>query len=985
MSLLERKISELVYAFRRRKTNYVLSLLIAFLWGTFAYLNKYNDFPYEGFRYHKQAKVAVLLAAVALFIWLIYRVWKLAAPPPVEKDGHKPAPSAIKGLYPFSFADGEIFQRLGRVPELQTLLGFALNDQVGVTVVRGESGAGKSSLLQAGLRYVLLRQQDPPLPCVYWEAKPSEPAASLLHAIQMEMPEVRSLEELPPNIGRRWVLILDQFEQLRHDVPEHALIFALLERVVRQPAPHPLSLVVAFRREYDSDWLDFEYSLRDVGFLAEKLPVNLMPQRLAEDVVATLSSAAGFQLDQALVSNFIAGIASPQGVSPVDIAIGMLALSNVAQRTGTSHLTFTNYSLSGGADGLLLSYVQETLQEVPEPMRPAFLRGLVFTLIDIAKDQRVAAGASSTQIAAQAELPNATVEPLLERLAHPRLRLLEKLAGKDETHYRFSHDRLVRVFRRMTGIDLASLDRTRLLFETEFGRWASTRSRRYLLTGKDLSQVVESKDVLISGENSPQKAEYLDACLRRRKFMQLGAAGFLAAATGLGFWGESLWDSDIQRRKLKGWRLPSELFDIQQQIDSLTIGPSYPLNDFEWLRSDRLKALEVSSAVSSLAGLHRCKGLTSLVAKLTRLSDSSLKQQPFPPELRSLAVKMSSWDIPSLKHSLPPALTSLTLNVEGTLINPGTDLTSTNIDLFGELDLPKSITSLTLQLTPGQADKLLGAKRPRGLTRFAVELINSTGLDMPVDYWLSLAANRDIKALKTLDNLTSLTLDNSVYFQSLHELQFFPALTSLSLDLADTDDFKSVEFPVGIKSLALSGFRSDPGLEQLRFPPGLTSLSIDQFGYSEYLQRLILPSGLTSLRMGGPRARPEWDTLTFPPGLTSLALLGSLGDLRRLKLPPGLESLTLDLTDEGDQNNTLFDGLELPPKLTSFKLHLTMNLLPHIAELRVRPEILSVVVHTSAGEKLKPMPLGLKSVGLWFIENIFFEGAVPDSPDANTL
>jgi hypothetical protein len=88
--------------------------------GCLRLLGKQNNFPYKGFPYQDQLQLVVLLTSFAFFLWLVYRTWQLAAPPPTEKDGQKPIPSVIKGLYPFSFADGAIFERLGRISELQT-------------------------------------------------------------------------------------------------------------------------------------------------------------------------------------------------------------------------------------------------------------------------------------------------------------------------------------------------------------------------------------------------------------------------------------------------------------------------------------------------------------------------------------------------------------------------------------------------------------------------------------------------------------------------------------------------------------------------------------------------------------------------------------------------------------------------------------------------------------------------------------------------
>lgn len=87
----------------------------------------------------------LFLARLALLVYGFLRIKRLVwvDEPPPAKD----RPSAIKGPMAFTEADGELFRKLGRESELQKLLGLALDDQVLMIVVRGASGAGKTSLL----------------------------------------------------------------------------------------------------------------------------------------------------------------------------------------------------------------------------------------------------------------------------------------------------------------------------------------------------------------------------------------------------------------------------------------------------------------------------------------------------------------------------------------------------------------------------------------------------------------------------------------------------------------------------------------------------------------------------------------------------------------------------------------------------------------------------------------------------------------------
>jgi hypothetical protein len=154
-------------------------------------------------------------------------------------------------------------------------------------------------------------------------------------------------------------------------------------------------------------------------------------------------------------------------VSPVDLAIGLLTLSNRVQQTGRTDVTSAEYRLAGGAEGLLLAYVQDRLQEVPESIRAGLLRGLIFTLVDPITNQRKAEG-----------------------------------AGAEEPRYRLPHERLIPVLRRLTGAVLAQLDQTRLLFQDRFAHWKQTGSSQYLLRGEDLRRTEQFRDALLPGAGS---------------------------------------------------------------------------------------------------------------------------------------------------------------------------------------------------------------------------------------------------------------------------------------------------------------------------------------------------------------------------------------------------------------------------------------------------------------------------------------------------
>ncbi|MCP4658202.1 MAG: ATP-binding protein, partial [bacterium] len=119
-------------------------------------------------------------AGVVLLAWSIVRVWRtVTAPLP---DPGAPKPPAIKGATSFGPHEGELFSRLGRDRELAQLRGWILDDRVPLVALMGESGVGKTSLLRSGLEYCLRDDllNDEKVRVFYWEARPSDAAASLL-------------------------------------------------------------------------------------------------------------------------------------------------------------------------------------------------------------------------------------------------------------------------------------------------------------------------------------------------------------------------------------------------------------------------------------------------------------------------------------------------------------------------------------------------------------------------------------------------------------------------------------------------------------------------------------------------------------------------------------------------------------------------------------------------------------------------------------
>jgi hypothetical protein len=294
------------------------------------------------------------------------------------------------------------------------------------------------------------------------------------------------------------------------------------------------------------------------------------------------------------------------------------------------------------------------------------------------------------------------------------------------------------------------------MLEAEFARWRQTGSRRHLLTGRDLTGVLKYRDQLLAGENSGGKAEYLQACLARRRIFRLAAAAAGIGVVGLGY-GSFRWVDTLQEKKaLTSWGFP-ELFTLQNNLDALTI--TSPINDFGWLRSRRIRELAADFNGSSLAGLEQLKGLTTLTLHLSGSKIPNLAGLEQSKGLTTLTLHLRGSNVPNLAGlEQLKGLTTLTL-----------DLSRSNIPNLAGLEQLKGLTTLTLHLRGSNVPNLAGLERLQRLTTLTLHL----GSKIP-----------NLAGLEQLKGLTTLTLDlRGSNIPNLAGLEQLQRLTTLTLDL----------------------------------------------------------------------------------------------------------------------------------------------------------------------------------------------------------
>ncbi|MGA7342824.1 MAG: hypothetical protein WBE72_11185 [Terracidiphilus sp.] len=467
--------------------------------------------------YRKIVLIALACFTAGCTVFLVVRVSRIQDPN--TGVGAQALPSSVRGPLPFTEADGDLFRKLGRDYLIGQALAYVTNDQIPVILVSGESGVGKTSLLRAGLTAPL--KEGFGRNVIYWEAKPTNPLESLTATVVDAVGEsagLTSCDDLFQKrpLAARPVVIIDQLEQLSPSNEAHAPVYELIVKAAHAPAPHPATWIIAFRRDFVGIY----------EFLAERslaLPfvlVTAFTREEAEQVMATLADKAGVSFERQLLKDFTASAAVNGSVSSVDIGIGTLVLVNLAKRTKKDTITLDDYKFAGGSSGVLIAYVRDQLAVYPDVWQEAVLKALL-ALIDPAKNQRIAEGRTATSLAAGSSLPPGRLAVILDSLAAPHIRILEKLDTSDgaDPVFRLPHERFIQPIRTLAGSLLAKESLAQFVLDTGFSGWVRSRDPRMLLTGKDLKLVRE----LVAQRAGAFTADTLDYVRRslRREHLRL--------------------------------------------------------------------------------------------------------------------------------------------------------------------------------------------------------------------------------------------------------------------------------------------------------------------------------------------------------------------------------------------------------------------------------------------------------------------------------
>ncbi len=457
----------------------------------------------------------------------------------LPKRTFEPVPDrqAIKGLRSFELKDAEIFKRLERGRDLQEVLDAVDTADLRLFVLMGESGVGKSSLLQAGLLPNLGQVGFVGMYVKFTNREPLDSIGKVL-GVQESGSLVEMLRSAVAKAGRPIVLILDQFEQFFVQFQEEKRAEFIGELKAWYESDVAVKILIGIRGDLSDRLLDIQkalgYSLRpDQSYRLERFA----PAQ-ATEVLRVIAETEKWSFNQAFVEEMtrdeLAGLDGK--ISPVDVQVLAQMVSRESDEE-KQRFDRTAFQKLGGVDGLLGRSLQRSLDAIPIKSDRDRALEVLLALTDL--ERNVRSGAFSVeQLQGMTEKVHGSpsaVESAVQWLLEARLISPGDSGGA--VVYELAHERLVPALRQVANQELTDANKANLLLDRRVNEWlGSGKSGRYLFSVKELWLLRQQRGFLEWGERRSQKEALVKRSWGRSRW-GIGTVGTpLALGLTFGIW-----------------------------------------------------------------------------------------------------------------------------------------------------------------------------------------------------------------------------------------------------------------------------------------------------------------------------------------------------------------------------------------------------------------------------------------------------------------
>jgi YVTN family beta-propeller protein len=437
-----------------------------------------------------------------------------SAPKGVERG------NPYKALLEYDLGDAALFY--GRSQAIEGLSAHLA--RAPLTVLHAESGAGKTSLLKAGLMPRLLVEGDLPL---YLRPYKSPAQLALKQALLPNLADTPGLAGAPLQDflrrvtdllgGGRLVVIIDQFEELFtvQDTQDRAVFVRELGPCLGDTSL-PVRWVFALRGEWLSQLGTFRPQVRNP--FANEFLLRSLNRAEAREVILEPARQRGVAYQEALVEDLLDDLGRDE-IAPPQLQLACSALFEALD--GGGWITQAMYQNAGGASGILRGHLERVLsREIPREQRQV-ARRLLEALVTSQK-RRALRGREelADELGALGEDPG-RLDQVLERLVDSRLLRVEEPAhGAGTRAYELAHDYL------LEEIELDPAVQARKAAQELLAQEVDAYRRHKTLLSADKLVIIESQlPELVLGEDGRDLLEASRKALRRQRRLYVAGAG----------------------------------------------------------------------------------------------------------------------------------------------------------------------------------------------------------------------------------------------------------------------------------------------------------------------------------------------------------------------------------------------------------------------------------------------------------------------------
>ncbi|WP_214633080.1 NACHT and WD repeat domain-containing protein [Antrihabitans cavernicola] len=335
------------------------------------------------------------------------RIWESASNGAAAVADEVPAVCPYLGLAAYGPDQADWF--FGRTRATQSLVDLAKQSSVdgGIALLIGASGAGKSSLLAAGLIPALARADSSIPGSATWPVVSITPGTTPLATLAAAIPTLQidsndvDADAVRAQV-RSWgkqqqvLIVVDQGEELFTACPDDAERDAFLAVLAAASENHgdgpPAVVVVGIRADFYARCLEYP-ELEDA---LQRRSLALGPMRIAElrDAIAMPAKAVGLKLERGLEDLIIADLCGIGGgqrrravYHPGALPLLSHVLAGTWQHRRGNKLTIAGYYAADGVAGSLSATADHVWADLDKPARQA-ARHILLGLVQIGEDSR---------------------------------------------------------------------------------------------------------------------------------------------------------------------------------------------------------------------------------------------------------------------------------------------------------------------------------------------------------------------------------------------------------------------------------------------------------------------------------------------------------------------------------------------------------------------------------------------------------------------